>query len=192
MDRRAELTEGALDYVLSNGLVGLSLRPLAAALDTSDRMLVYHFGSKERLVSAVLDRAQRRFSASLELPGPPPSSLADLVDGMWSALQTPVAAQITRLYLETCVLAVQDPVRWRDAPERLRGPWRTPLRDGLVAFGIPAPQAGAFADLILDTFDGLALRRLTAEDPTPVHAAAAIFAGLLAAQPSASQIPRTG
>ena len=179
MNRRAELTDHALDYVLSHGLVGLSLRPLAAALSTSDRMLVYHFGSKERLVGAVLDRAQQRLAASIQLPDPPPSNLTELVDQLWSALRAPEAAQVTRLYLETCVLAVQDPARWRSAPERLRGAWRTPLREGLVAFGIPAEQAEPLADLILDTVDGLALHRLTAGQPGPADAAAAAFARLL-------------
>jgi AcrR family transcriptional regulator len=179
VDRRAELTEGTLDYVLSHGLVGLSLRPLAAALGTSDRMLVYHFGSKERLVGAVLDRAQQRLAASIELPDPPPGNLAELVDQLWSGLRTPAAAQVTRLYLETCVLAVQDPARWHGAPGRLRGPWRTPLREGLIAFGVPTEQVEALSDLILDTFDGLALHRLTAADPAPVDAAAAAFGQLL-------------
>ena len=179
MDRRAELTDQALDYVLAHGLVDLSLRPLAAALGTSDRMLVYHFGSKDRLVDAVLDRAQQRLAASLERPGPPPADLAALVAQIWSGLGTPAAAQVTRLYLETCVLAVQDPDRWRQAPERLRGPWRAPLQEGLVAFGVGAEHADALADLILDAFDGLALHRLTAGDPAPVDAAAAALGQLL-------------
>ena len=41
-------------YVLENGLADVSLRPLAKAAGTSDRMLLYHFGSKEELV---IDRA---------------------------------------------------------------------------------------------------------------------------------------
>jgi AcrR family transcriptional regulator len=179
VDRRAELTDRALDYVLASGLLGLSLRPLAAALGTSDRMLLYHFGSKERLVGAVLDRAQQRLATSIEPTGPPPRDLAELVEQLWTALRAPAAAQVTRLYLETCVLAVQDPDRWRQAPERLRGPWRVPLRDGLVAFGVAAEQAEALADLILDTFDGLALHRLSARDPAQVDAAAAAFNRLL-------------
>jgi AcrR family transcriptional regulator len=183
VDRRAELTDGALDYVLVHGLVGLSLRPLAAALGTSDRMLVYHFGSKERLVGAVLDRAQQRLATAIEPTGPPPQSLADLVEALWAALRVPAAAQVTRLYLETCVLAVSDPERWRHAPERLRGPWRAPLRVGLVAFGVPAAEADALTDLILDTFDGLALHRLSARDPAQVDAAAAAFARLLVSRP---------
>ena len=80
MDRRAELVEGALDHVLRTGLVGLSLRPLAAALGTSDRMLIYHFGSKERLVGEVLAHAQQRLAQSVAPPDAQVRSLADLVD----------------------------------------------------------------------------------------------------------------
>ncbi|MGZ8722334.1 MAG: TetR/AcrR family transcriptional regulator, partial [Aeromicrobium sp.] len=54
MGRRDELAEQATDYVLEAGLIGLSLRPLAAAIGTSDRMLNYHFGSKDELVASVL------------------------------------------------------------------------------------------------------------------------------------------
>ncbi len=39
-ERREQLAEQATDYVLEHGLLGLSLRPLAAALGTSDRMLL--------------------------------------------------------------------------------------------------------------------------------------------------------
>jgi AcrR family transcriptional regulator len=60
MSRRHELQEAATDYVLEQGLIGLSLRPLAAALGTSDRMLVYHFGSKDALVVAVLESVTER------------------------------------------------------------------------------------------------------------------------------------
>ena len=56
MTKRDELAEAATDYVLEHGLIGLSLRPLAAALGTSDRMLIYHFGSKDELIAAVLER----------------------------------------------------------------------------------------------------------------------------------------
>jgi AcrR family transcriptional regulator len=69
MERRAELIDAALDYVMAHGLVGLSLRPLAAQLGTSDRMLIYHFGSKERLVGEVLARAQQRLAEAVSPVG---------------------------------------------------------------------------------------------------------------------------
>jgi AcrR family transcriptional regulator len=185
VERRAELVEGALDYVLANGLVGLSLRPLAAALGTSDRMLIYHFGSKERLVGEILAHAQQRLAQSVSPPDAQVRTLAELIGYLWTALKAPAAAKVTRLYLETCVLAVQDPERWRDAPALLRGPWRPPLRAGLIAFGIPPHQADPLSDLVLDTLDGLALDRLTTTDPARVDAAAAAFAALLSPEQGA-------
>src|SRR5262249_32927762 len=59
-NRKAETLARATDYVLAHGLSGLSLRPLAAALGTSTRMLLYDFGSKEELVADVLAEARRR------------------------------------------------------------------------------------------------------------------------------------
>ena len=66
MTRRDELAEGACDYVLERGLIGLSLRPLAAALGTSDRMLLYHFGTREALIAEVLRRSSDRSVAAIE------------------------------------------------------------------------------------------------------------------------------
>lgn len=40
-------------HVLRHGLGSASLRPLAKAAGTSDRMLIYHFGSKDALVAAL-------------------------------------------------------------------------------------------------------------------------------------------
>lgn len=41
-------------FVLDNGLSAASLRPLAKAAGTSDRMLIYHFASKDELITQLL------------------------------------------------------------------------------------------------------------------------------------------
>jgi AcrR family transcriptional regulator len=188
--RRAELTEAALDYVLVHGLVGLSLRPLAAAIGTSDRMLVYHFGSKEGLVADVLRRAQERLSEAVGGPAQQADDLSEVILGVWAALDQPAGRQVTRLYLDTCSLAIQDPTRWGDAPRQLREPWRLPLQAGLGELGVPSNDAQPLADLILATLAGLALERLTAPDSARVDAAAAAFAELLGAQVRTGRPPK--
>lgn len=179
MDRRAELAEGALAHVLTDGLIGLSLRPLAAKLGTSDRMLLYHFGSKEALITAVVALANRRLSATVGPPDPPPRSVADLVRFAWAALSTPATIGAMRLYLEMCVLSVREPERWTAAHEQLRDPWLTLLRSGLAEVGVPAARVTTLADLVLDAIDGLLLDRLVSGDPARSDAAAAAFADLL-------------
>jgi len=56
--RRAELLERAYRYALEHGVVDLSLRPLAAAVGSSPRVLLFLFGSKAGLVQALLARAR--------------------------------------------------------------------------------------------------------------------------------------
>src|SRR5215472_5116869 len=66
---RAKLLEQIVDYILKRGLTDLTLRPLATALDTSPRMLLYFFGSKEQLLTEALalvrTRQQREFARLL-------------------------------------------------------------------------------------------------------------------------------
>src|SRR5688572_4645067 len=56
--RQAELLEAGYRYALEHGLADLSLRPLAAAIGSSPRVLLYLFGSKDGLVRALLARAR--------------------------------------------------------------------------------------------------------------------------------------
>lgn len=56
--RRQELLELAYAYALEHGVADLSLRPLAAAIKSSPRVLLFLFGSKAELVQALLARAR--------------------------------------------------------------------------------------------------------------------------------------
>lgn len=53
-------------HVLAHGLGGASLRPLAKAAGTSDRMLLYHFGTKEALIADLLGYLARTYAAALD------------------------------------------------------------------------------------------------------------------------------
>jgi AcrR family transcriptional regulator len=64
--RRDELLERAYAYALEHGVADVSLRPLAAAVGSSPRVLLFLFGSKAGLVQALLDRARRDELALLE------------------------------------------------------------------------------------------------------------------------------
>jgi AcrR family transcriptional regulator len=53
---KADLLAAMAAHVRLMGLAGASLRPLAKAAGTSDRMLIYHFGTKAALLTALLAR----------------------------------------------------------------------------------------------------------------------------------------
>jgi AcrR family transcriptional regulator len=52
--RPVELLDAVHGYLLKHGVSDLSLRPLAKAVGSSPRALLYHFGSKEAMIDRVL------------------------------------------------------------------------------------------------------------------------------------------
>src|SRR6478609_3812454 len=103
--RRDEVAQAATDYVLEHGLVGLSLRPLAAALGTSDRMLLYHFDSKDDLVAAVLRVSNDRSVARIRAL-PPSRGIRPAVRDLWQAMNTDQLQRCQRTYVEAAALGL--------------------------------------------------------------------------------------
>lgn len=52
---RDRLLQATLDYFAEHGIGNVSLRQIAAGIGSSHRMLIYHFGSREGLLTAVVD-----------------------------------------------------------------------------------------------------------------------------------------
>src|SRR5947209_8561383 len=99
---RDRLLAAAVDYVVANGFSNLSLRELATAIGTSHRMLIYHFGSKEGLLVAVVqsvEAAQREFFAQL-LRARPDLPPGDGIRLMWRHFTDPQLAPHERLFFE--------------------------------------------------------------------------------------------
>lgn len=69
--RRAELVSRLADSLLAEGLAAASLRSLARAAGTSDRMLLYYFPTKEALMTAALVHLADRLEAALSQAAAP-------------------------------------------------------------------------------------------------------------------------
>ena len=62
---RERLLAAAMDHVAEHGVGDLSLRSLAAALGTSHRMLIYHFGTRDALLVEVVRAVEERTRQAL-------------------------------------------------------------------------------------------------------------------------------
>jgi AcrR family transcriptional regulator len=105
---RERLLAAVLAYVAERGVSDLRLREVAAAVGTSHRMLIYHFGSREGLMVAIVravEAAQRAFLA--ELAADPSVSEADAIRLMWRRLAEPALWPNERLFFEIYALALQ-------------------------------------------------------------------------------------
>jgi len=62
---RERLLAAAIDQAVRGGITGHSLREIAAAIGTSHRMLLYHFGSREGLLMAISNAINEAEAAAL-------------------------------------------------------------------------------------------------------------------------------
>jgi len=68
---RERLLEAAVEQALQGGIIGQSLRQVAAAIGTSHRMLLYHFGSRDGLLAAICNTINESVTGSLDRWGDP-------------------------------------------------------------------------------------------------------------------------
>jgi AcrR family transcriptional regulator len=109
--RQDELLELAYGYVLTRGLADMSLRPLAQAIGSSPRVLLYLFGSKDGLIRALLDRARRDELAAIEALRADPASadLAETARQVWQWLADPEHRHLLGLWVEAYGRSLADP-----------------------------------------------------------------------------------
>jgi AcrR family transcriptional regulator len=100
--RKLELLEAAYGYALTHGLADLSLRPLAAAIGSSPRVLLFLFGSKDGLIHALLARARADELSMLESLSRvrPGSGLEDAALEIWTWLSDPAHRSLLVLWVE--------------------------------------------------------------------------------------------
>jgi AcrR family transcriptional regulator len=104
LDRRQELLDAVVKECAANGIGDRSLRDIAAAVGTSHRMLLHHFGSRNELLLAIVDEVERRQRALLhELPTEPAAAVA----AMWADLRRPELRPFERLFFECYARGVQ-------------------------------------------------------------------------------------
>lgn len=176
--RRAELLDQTMRYAAEHGIAPLSLRPLAAALGTSSRMLVHYFGTKEELIGQALVAARPDIPALLREHGRSGHSPAQMAGRLWRELTTGGEQEPrARLLLEVMALALTQPDLYREyAVDAIRA-WVEPLADALGAAGFPARTARARATMLVSGLRGLALDRYLTGDRQRTDDAAARLIG---------------
>jgi AcrR family transcriptional regulator len=118
---RVALLDALAAHVLEHGLNTASLRPLAAAAGTSDRMLIYHFGSKDGLIAALLRHLADRMQVGLTaaLPPGPFSSEAELLRTVVGLMRSAPFQPYVRLWFDIVSAAAQGQAAHRAAGQEI-------------------------------------------------------------------------
>ena len=174
---REKLLDAAIEYTAENGLGDLSLRALAAALGTSHRMLIHHFGSKAGLWVAIVHEVERRQRELLGamLPDPSESLPEDATWAWWKHISDPGLWPNERLFFELYGQALQGRAHTVELLDGIVDDWLDPITEINVAVGVPEPLARAHARLGIAVTRGLLLDLLATRDVEGVDAAMRAF-----------------
>lgn len=156
MDRHEELLELATDHVLAHGLTGLTLRPLARAIGTSDRMLVYHFGDRDSLVTEVVVRTTERTIAAVDLlPGAP--TVRSAVNRLWAAYRTEPLRGCLHVYCQAAATGLIGEEPYRSLARAANERWAGALRAYFLRSGTPPRRVGRVVTLVDSSLFGFHL-----------------------------------
>ena len=161
-ERREELIEKTLDYFLEHGVASLSLRPLAQQIGTSARLLVYHFGSKDGLITAVMDALRVRIQKSFIGFKPSPARIQSkgVMHEFWGWTIRPENARYARLLFEVQALAIQNPGAYARYLEGGSSSWLELIEASLP----PSKENRIIATLCAAVMDGLLVEYLSTGD----------------------------
>ena len=166
---RARLRNEAVGYVMTHGIGDLALRPLAKALKTNARMLIYHFGSREGLMREILAGLGRWMKSARK-----PRTMPEFLRWYWRRISAPQARSAVRLVFELYALALRNP---RDYPGVLEEPlafWPKLVH----AMGIRSEVDEVEATLLLAALRGLLLDLCATSDRRRTSAGMSLLARL--------------
>lgn len=175
-DRREELLEAVIQYLLKHGISELSLRPLARAVGSSGRGLLYHFASKEGLIQAVFSHLRERQRTSYTRMIPP--SFLPLSAGcreIWDAMTTPETEAHFRLFLEAYSLALRHPARFRTFLHHVLEDWLQFFSAPLRKLGFSQDDARAIGTVMLSGYRGFMLDYCVSHDRKRLDRAFALW-----------------
>ena len=165
----------AIDYVLDNGVASLTLRGLAAAIGSNNRMLLYYFGSKEQLTMDALGSASSRFprfrSISHDLRTSP-DDLETRLSKAWDGISATETRPFARLFFEVFGLAVNRPDVYRAWLENVAHELVDDVAGTFEREGVRRTSAEVMARELVGCWRGLQMDLLSSSDERRAHLAA--------------------
>jgi AcrR family transcriptional regulator len=169
---RADLLQKISAYVVEHGIADLSLRPLAEAVGASPRTLLYHFGSKDEIVSAVFRHIRAEQMAFVKrLKSAQFTDPRAICTAAWNAMTAPESNARMRLFFETFGLALRDPQRFPGFLDGAVGDWIAFFSGAYCAQGVAPQRARLFATILLAGYRGFMLDLAATGDRDRIGAA---------------------
>lgn len=166
-DRRDEILDAIVAYVVERGRAALSLREAAAAAGISHAALLRHFQTKDRLIEEV----HRRLRERAPIPSPDPEDPSQALRDVWAYWIAPEGIPALALQYETLATALRDADAHPAYLLETVYQWLNPVIDSLTTAGCPEPEARVLATEIVAMMRGLLLDFIATRDHVRTTAA---------------------
>ncbi|MEH3140917.1 MAG: TetR/AcrR family transcriptional regulator [Mycobacterium kyogaense] len=169
--RRAELLRAVVSHLEERGVADMSLAPMAEALGTSKRMLLYYFGDRGELLAQAM--AASRPDAGEIFDGV--ATAEDFIAAahtLWQAITRGRQRRSVSLLLQVLSLAITDPDTYQPYANDAVTVMLDPIATALAGLGFGTSDARVRATLVVSGLRGLCQDGLVTGDRSRVDAAA--------------------
>ncbi len=177
---RQEMLGRVVAYAAAEGVTGRSLREIAASVGTSHRMLIYHFGSREGLLAAIvalIEQQQRDLLGTLaDRLAAAGGSAGQLMLMLWQQVSDPALRPYVRLFFEVTGVAVHGTPGTEGFLDKLTEPWLDAGEAAARQLGLPVDRDALRLGVAASR--GLLLELLAGADPAAADASYRLFVRL--------------
>jgi AcrR family transcriptional regulator len=178
MSAREQLLHRVMGFTADEGIAGRSLREIAAGAGTSHRMLLYHFGSHDGLLAAIVAAIEAQQRAVLGSLADGERTPREVMLALWEQVSRAELRPFVRLFFEVFGLVAQGAPGTEGLRETLTAPWLSDAAE--VAGRIGAASDPVELRLGVAVTRGLLLDLVGGADPAEVDASYRRFVELYA------------
>jgi AcrR family transcriptional regulator len=172
--KRAALLQDVVAYLETHGVNDMSLAPMAEALGTSKRMLLYYFGDRGELLTQALDASRPRVGEMFRDVATT-DQFRDAARTLWHGLTRGDQRRSVRMLLQVLSLATTDPDTYGVYARTAVDVMLDPISEALISLGRPRADARIRATLIVSGLRGLCQDVLVTGQSRRVDAAAELL-----------------
>ena len=161
-----EIIAGTIQAILKQGIAQISLRPLARALNTSDRMILYYFKNKDELMTAAVEQLADTIVQQIrwELSASTIRNAKTFIQAAWDVFLRPANKNAALVFYEIEFLSLRQPEKYQKIARSIMLKWKSTIAEGLRELGLKGKDADARCLEISSELTGLFLHYLVTGD----------------------------
>jgi AcrR family transcriptional regulator len=171
--KASEMLPAIVEFFRARGPEGFSLAAIAEELGTSSRMLIYHFGGRDELLSRVMKLVRR--DTILYLEDPPPDDVDEAIRRFWSYYIHMGHLSDMQLFFHIASRRAEEPERYDDFASTAVEGWTQYFANAIEKDGKNSAAATKLGRLVIAALRGIVVDYLVTRDVADAERSLSLF-----------------